>query len=213
MNPVPNIDSAPLNRPPRVNNTSPSFQGGPAWQLPLRLLPPTCPVDSLLIGIVQRQRALLAVGAPKAEILGPYHPSMIIIAYPDQNEDGHALSTLIANLFLRTPIPGTPEKAACLYVTYHLTQWQIDPSPETYANLPEWHRARPSQVMTPHPTWVTQMVFGKLRDRVIANQERYATEEFHALYLVSLNINWPRGPMDIFVIDGNDMSLLDTARR
>jgi hypothetical protein len=185
----------------------------PAWELPLRLLPPTCPVDHLLIGVVERQRSLLAAGAPKAEVLGPYHPSLRILAYPDQTEDGNALSTLIANLLQRTSVAALPEKAACLFVMYHLAQWQIAPSPETYSNLPDWHTARPSQLMTPHPVWVTQIPFGKLRDKIIANQEKYATQEFRTLYSASMSINWPKDPVDLLVFDGNDIRVSDEFAR
>lgn len=185
----------------------------PAWELPLQLLEPTCPVDHLLIGIVRRQRSLLASGVPKAEVVGPYHPSLRILTYSDQTEDGNVLSTLIANLLQRTPIPGLPEKAACLFVMYHLAQWQIAPSPETYGSMPEWHKPRASQLMTPHPIWVTQMPFGKLRDRVIANQDMYATDEFQALYLVSMSINWPKQPLDILTMEGDDVRVSDEFER
>jgi hypothetical protein len=134
---------------------------------------------------------------------------MRILAYPDQSDDGNALSTLIANLLHRTSLSNLPEKAACLFVMYHLAQWQIAPSPETYRNLPEWHTARLSQIMTPHPIWVSQIPFGKLRDRIIENQETYATEEFQTLYTASLSLNWPRDPTDILVFDGNDVRASD----
>lgn len=209
MKPIPSMGPAPIIRPPVNRTPPPDLRSRPAWEFPLRLLPPSCPVDHLLIGIVQRQRGHLTTGASKAEVLGPYHPSLRILAYPGQSEDGNALSTLIANLLLRTPVSGLPERAACLFVMYHLAQWQIAPSPETYGNLPEWHTPRPSQLTTPHPIWVSQMPFGKLRDRVIANQETYATDEFQALYSASMSINWPKDPMEILVSDGNDVRVSD----
>lgn len=213
MKPIPSIEPAPKIKPPVTRTLPPGLPSCPAWELPLRLLPPSCPVDHLLLGIVQRQRSLLAAGATKAEVLGPYHPSLRILTYPDQAEDGNAISTLIANLLQRTSVPGLPEKAACLFVMYHLAQWQIAPSPETYGNLPEWHTARPSQLMTPHPIWVTQIPFGKLRDRIIANQDKYATDEFQELYSSSMSINWPKEPIDILVFDGNDVRVSDEFAR
>lgn len=206
------MEPAPMTRP-LVNHTPPLPKHRPAWELPLRLLPPSCPVDHLIIGIVQRQRSLLAAGAPKAEVVGPYHPSLRILAYPDQTEDGNALSTLIANLLNRTPLPGLPERAACLLAVYHLVQWQIAPSPETYGNLPEWHKPGASQLITPHPIWVTQIPFGKLRDKVIANQDKYATDEFQELSAVSMSINWPKQPIDLLVFDGDDVRASDEFAR
>ena len=200
---------APIIGPP-INRSPPhNIRNRPVWDLPLRLLPPSCPVDHLLIGIVQKQRGLIAAGTSKSEALGPYYPSMKILAYPDQNEDGNAVSTLIANLLHCTALSGLPEKAACLFVMYRLARWQIAPSAETYGNLPEWYTARLSQLMTPHPIWASQIPFGKLRDRVIANQDKFANDEFQTLYCVSLSLNWPRDPMDIFLLDGNDVKLSD----
>lgn len=215
MKPVPNMGLAPLTRLP---GTPPPPQGfdlpnPPSWKLLLRLLPPTCPVDYLLINLVQRQRSLLASGVAKAEVIGPYHPSLRALAYPDQTWNGNAISTLIANLLLRTSLPGFAEKAAFLFVMYHLAQWQIAPSAETYNNLPEWHTPRASQLLTPHPIWVTQIPFGKLRDKIIANQDEYATDEFRALYSVSMSINWPKQPIDILVVEGDDLTVSDEFAR
>ena len=205
--------SAPVIRTPAIPRPPLGLPSGPAWELPLRLIAPACPVDHLLIGIVQRQKDLIALGASKAEVLGPYNPSLRSIAYPDQTEDGNTLATLIANLLHRTPLIGLPEKAACLFVMYHLAQWQIAPSPETYGNLPEFHTPRASQLLTPHPIWASQITFGKLRDRIIANQETYATEEFQALYVASLSLNWTKDPKDILVFEGNDVRASDAFAR
>jgi hypothetical protein len=207
------MGSAPILRAPVIPPPPLGLPNRPAWELPLRLIPPSCPVDHLLIGIVQNLRGLIAAGASEAEVLGPYHPSLRIIAYPDQSEDGNALSTLIANLLQRTQLIGLPEKAACMFVMYHLAQWQIAPSPETYSNLPEFHKPRASQLLTPHPIWASQITFGKLRDRVIANQETYATEEFQVLYTASLRINWSKDPMDILVFEENDVRVSDEFAR
>ncbi len=50
------VDSTPLDKPPNpISSENPRFVNLPtleAWQLPLRLVPPTGPVDSILIGIL-----------------------------------------------------------------------------------------------------------------------------------------------------------------
>jgi len=53
------------------------------------------------------------------------------------------------------------------------------------------------------------MVWGKLRDIVINNQERYATDEFQHTYTHSLNVNWPYRDMDVMVFEGSEVRISD----
>jgi hypothetical protein len=174
---------SPVSQPADIPNRH-------AWESAFQLLPPNCPVDHLLMGIIQRQKSLLIQNPIMVEaIIGPYHPSLKILVYPGQTEGCHPLSTVIANLLKRTSMKSIVERAACLFTLYHLAQWQIAPSPETYNRLAIWLRPRASQLLTPHPLWISQIPFGQLRDKVIAEQETYATSEFQGLYNASLSLN------------------------
>ena len=57
------------------------------------------------------------------------------------------------------------------------------------------------------------MVWGKLRDIVINDQETYATDEFQLLYTCSLNINWPYRDQDILVFKGDEVRMTDIFMR
>lgn len=57
------------------------------------------------------------------------------------------------------------------------------------------------------------MVWGKLRDIMINDQEKYATEEFQHTYESNLNINWPYQDKDIFVFGGDRVGLTDVFTR
>jgi hypothetical protein len=159
--PTPQMDPAPIVNPPIlisydvpaiVNQLSPQ-----AWDLPLRLVPPTGPVDSILIGLLQRQRGLAISGNSRELVIGPYSPSLRALLNPEQSNSVHLVASVISSLLQRTALRGLPEKVAALFVMHHLSQWQILPSEETYNNLAEWHVPRASQLLTPHPIWIDQV--------------------------------------------------------
>jgi hypothetical protein len=54
-----------------------------------------------------------------------------------------------------------------------------------------------------------QMVWGKLRDILINDQEKCATEEFIHLYCISININWPIRDVDVFCFDGAELRVTE----
>jgi hypothetical protein len=136
----------------------PAFANQPSlhsWELPLRFVPPTGPVDSILIGLLQRQRSLALSGTTEAALIGPYHPNLRGLVNLEDSASTHPISSVLADLIRRTQLKGLAEKSAALYVIYRLTQWQISPSAETYNNLPDWYGPRASQLLTGHPIWST----------------------------------------------------------
>jgi hypothetical protein len=184
----------------------PSLQ---AWEMPIRLLPPTGPVDSLFIDLIQTQRSMAISGTVGKHLTGPYHPSIKSLLYPDQNVQSHPVSSVISNLLQNTLLSGLPEKVACFFIMYRLLQWQISLKKENYDNLPLWHIPHSSQILTPHPIWIDHIPWGKLRDKIINNQELYATDEFQQIYNASLNVNWPFQPVDIMAFVGDEVRVTE----
>ena len=232
---IPQMDPVPTVNPPvPISYDIPTMVNQPSlqtWELPLRLVPPTGPVDSILICLLQRQRGLAINGNSREIVTGPFSPSLKALLNPEQSNSVHAVASVISSLLQRTALRGLPEKAAVLFVMNHLSQWQILPSEKTYSNLPEWNVPRVSQLLTPHPIWIDhvsvrivqkcllklilsaksrlQLAWGKLRDIVINNQERYATDEFQHTYAHSLNVNWPYRDMDVMVFEGSEVRVSD----
>jgi hypothetical protein len=59
---------------PQIPTMSTSFGSQPsmdAWELSLRFIPPTCPVDAILIGVLDRQRNLARSGTDGQRLIGP----------------------------------------------------------------------------------------------------------------------------------------------
>ncbi|CZR59834.1 uncharacterized protein PAC_09728 [Phialocephala subalpina] len=193
-------------------DTPSSFVNQPlvhTWELPLRFVPPTGPIDSILIGLLQRQRNMALEGVTGTDLTGPFHPDVRGLLSLEDSASTYPIASVLVDLVRRIALKGLAEKAAMVYLIYRLTQWQISPSPETYNNLPDWYGPRASQLMTGHPIWLTLMIWGKLRDIVINDQGKYATDEFQHLYASSLNVNWPYRDQDIVVFEGEEVRLTD----
>ncbi len=141
----------------------------PMWEASLRFLTPTGPVDSILIGLLQRQRSLAHDETIGSIFIGPYHPDLRALVNPELSNQVHPVSSIISNLFQRLPYPSLAEKVAVLFLVYHFCQWQIWPTMETYNNIPEWLRPRASQLATAHPIWSTLVSFLPTENSEIAN--------------------------------------------
>lgn len=143
--------------------------------------------------MVQNQRALSAKGVAGTELAGPRKPSLLALIEPGTSRPVHTVARVISELLHRITYRSFVDKLGAVMVMYPIYQWLIMQSYETYRNLPTWLVPVFSQRTTPHPVWITALGPPKLRDVVIANQEKYATEEFQFLFVASLNCNWPHG--------------------
>jgi hypothetical protein len=129
-----------------------------SWEIPLRFIAPTGPVDSILVSLLQRQRALSLEGTTGIDLIGPISPSLKALLNPEQSHSVHHVASVIANLLQRTSLRSLPEKIAAILIIYSLVQWQISPSQKTYDNIPEWFAPRASQLFTAHPLWATMVI-------------------------------------------------------
>ncbi|KAF7898594.1 hypothetical protein EAF00_005040 [Botryotinia globosa] len=188
----------------------PPFQSLQPWALPiLNTSTPTCGVDTYLMNIINGQKELARQGAPEAQIIGPSQPSMKALIYPDDPNQTHVVSTVISNLLTNLAVKGLAERAGCLYLMYHICQWQIYPSSSTYGNLTDWTSPRTSQLITAHPLWADSILWGKLKDRVIEKQDVYANEDFQNAYILCINANWPRPDLEAFRFEGDDIFITE----
>ncbi|KAI9048537.1 hypothetical protein LZ554_007370 [Drepanopeziza brunnea f. sp. 'monogermtubi'] len=196
--------STPQNRP--TYELAPStFTPVLPWRFNLVFTPPSGPLESIVLGLLQRQRALANESTPGSSPIGPYYPDLKVFTSREVSSETHPVASVIAQLFLRVAFRSLAEKVAAAILVYHFCQWQILPDVDTYSSLPEWFRPRPSQMSTVHPVWTTMLLWGKMRDVVIRNQEKYATAEFMELYFASVNVNWPYGEEDILMFVGEEV--------
>ena len=136
-----------------LGQTAPSLV--PHATLP-RSLPPTCPLDNLMLDFLADSRARAANGVRLRALVGPPYPSFTSLVCPDRDGDAHPLSKLFTDILRTFPdISGLPEQVAVLLVMFLIMRWMIEPTQENYDRLPEWVTPRPSQLFISHAAWVS----------------------------------------------------------
>ncbi|CAL3967577.1 unnamed protein product [Diplocarpon coronariae] len=203
------------NRPTYVRQQSvlANQPGLAAWEIPIRFTVPDGPVDSILLGLLRRQKGLACESTFGGLLIGPFHPDLRALINPDMSNKVHPVSSVISNVFQRLQYPSLAAKVASLYLVYRFFQWQIWPTMETWRNMPEWFYPVASQLATAHPLWMSLLTWGKMRNTVIDNQDKYATEEFRDLWRTAINLNWPYGENDILVLIGEEVRITDAFMR
>jgi hypothetical protein len=168
-----------------------------AWSTPCRNIPPTCPLDGILLDFVQSRQREAAEGVSRRELVGPAYPSVSSLLNPEKGGNSHPLSQVIIDILSNFPhISALPEKVAVLYVMFLVLRWQIYPTQENYERMPEWMTPRPSQLFTPHPAWIEFLPWPKMRDKLVSNYQDYAFENWFIPYTSTLSVNWPYEPTD-----------------
>lgn len=119
-----------------------------------RNIPPTCPLDVILLEFLQDRQARAAEGVPVKALVGPPYPNFTSLMYPDRAIDAHPLSKLFTDILRTFPdICGYPEQVAIVFIMFLIMRWQIEPTQENYDRLPHWVTPRASQLFTAHPCW------------------------------------------------------------
>jgi hypothetical protein len=182
-----------------------------AWQISTKLKAPSTYVDQLMIAVIHSQRHLaMTADLTGDELLGPSFPSVHMLfnqpgpidQKPSNMTDVMAkYSAVLANRGFAL----IPEKLASFMCMYRFVQWQISPNHQTYQTLHEWQAPRPSQLMISHPAWMDLPPWGKFRDKVIENQERYDNVEFQNDYATNLSVNFPHDPMKALIFEAGQI--------
>jgi hypothetical protein len=186
----------------------------PAWAIPIQAIG-TNVMDEILYKIVRKQRIELQNGGNLEDVLGSVNPNVRGIVDPiargivDPTILGelHPVVSVLSEMTNRIAIRGLAERLGSFYHIYTLMRWQIYPSITTYNFMSEWMTPRVSQLYTPHPLWVSYLVFPKLRDEIIANQKDYASDNFMHDFITSIRANWPYPDAAIYYNDGKEVKL------
>ena len=166
-----------------------------AFSTPVQNIPPTCPLDGLLLKFLVERRRQAAEGKPTHTLIGPPYPSFSSLLNPQR--PSHNLSKLFTDLLGTFPDLATlPEQVAVLLIMFLVMRWQIDPTKENYDRLPDWMTPRPSQLITPHPAWADHLPWPRMRDRIIEDYVHYPFDNFFVSYTKTLSLNWPYDPRD-----------------
>lgn len=170
-----------------------SPDGGPvAHSAPIRNIPPTCPLDGLLLEFLAERRQQAAEGVPSQKLVGPAYPSVSSLLNPERSVFSHPLSKVFTDILRTFPdLSKLPEQVAVLYVMFLIMRWQISPTLENYNRLPDWVTPRPSQLFTPHPAWIDHLPWPHMRDKMVHTYRNYPFENFFIPFTTTLSLNWP----------------------
>jgi hypothetical protein len=195
-----------INNQPAYNTTC--WQSQPsiyAWQISTKLKAPITLLDQLMFSVIHSQRHLaITANVTGEDLVGPSFPSVhLLFNQPGPPEKKPStLNEVMARysaVLSRRGFALIPEKLASFMCMYRFVQWQISPNYGTYQALHEWQAPRPSQLMIPHPAWMDLPPWGKFRDKVIENQEKYDNMEFQNDYASNLSVNFPHDPMKALI--------------
>ncbi|KAL8753043.1 MAG: hypothetical protein Q9199_005329, partial [Rusavskia elegans] len=203
---------SPSNRPAAVQTPKPSSSFDPplvAHNVPVRNIPPTCPLDVILLDFLAERRARAAEGASPTNLVGPPYPSVSSLLNPERSIYAHPLSKVFTDILSKFPdLAELPEQVAVLYVMFLIMRWQISPTRENYDRLPEWVTPRPSQLFTPHPAWVDHLPWPRMRDRMCELYPEISLDSWFIPYTTTLSLNWKYEPCDTLLslgsVDGGE---------
>ncbi|RYP03553.1 hypothetical protein DL764_005054 [Monosporascus ibericus] len=189
------------------------------WNIPIKNCAPTCPLDTLILAFMNERRQRAAEGVPTQEVLGPRYPSVSSLLNPATSVYAHPVSKVFTDIIATlTGICTLPEKVAVLYVTFIIMRWRINPSQETYDLLPSWTHPTPAQQAVPHPSWIDQLPFPEMRERLV--REHYDNhqhqqpgvpplfDDFFIPFTTTLSVNWPYEPTDTLLQSPDGSELL-----
>ncbi|CAL8575755.1 hypothetical protein XPA_001659 [Xanthoria parietina] len=195
-----NTSLSPTDLPAAVQTPKPSSSFDPplvAYNVPIRNIPPTCPVDVILLDFLAERRARAAEGASPTNLVGPPYPSVSSLLNPQRSLFAHPLSKVFTDILSKFPdLAELPEQVAVLYVMFLIMRWQISPTRENYDRLPEWVTPRPSQLFTPHPAWVDHLPWPRMRDRMCELYPEISLDSWFIPYTSTLSLNWKYEPCD-----------------
>lgn len=182
---------------PVLQNLSAPYASGSSlnvWELQVRFSLPSSPSSAsehLVPGMIQHLKGLRAKGVTGEALVGPLEPNLGLVVQQGYSNAVHALTHTISEMVIGIPFRGFVEKIGILVLVYPVFQWLIANTYETYARLPSHYTPLPCQLQILHPIWTSMIPWPKLREKVITNQEIYATTEFEQLHGASLILNWP----------------------
>lgn len=188
-----------LLTPQTAKSPNSSSQGFPNFEtptlahtVPVRNIGPTCPLDGLLLDFLAEQQARAAEGISPQKLVGPAYPSVSSLLNPERSIYSHPLSKVFTDILRTFPDLCTiPEQVAVLYIMFLVMRWKISLTQETYDRLPDWVTPRPSQLFTPHPAWIDNLPWPRMRDKMVQVYTKIPFDNFFIPYTTTLSLNWP----------------------
>ncbi|KAI1036086.1 hypothetical protein LB504_011396 [Fusarium proliferatum] len=164
--------------------------------------------------IYQKATSLLKKGEHVSRVIGD-HPNIAALYDQAQFDRSCLLSQWAARMVHSVKCQGYDFTCfASMNVFWYMMRWMIDPSPETYAAMPEWIRPTANQLFTPHISMADFVLWPAFRDLVVQFpqlQERMAWLADMSMYI---RCEWPYALEDALKPDpvNGTIDLVDLAK-
>ncbi|RFN54961.1 hc-toxin efflux carrier toxa [Fusarium flagelliforme] len=181
----------------------------------LNTVPDPGGLDDAFADIYQQATGLLKNGEPLTKIFG-HHPNVAALYDQQEFDRSCLLSQWAARMVHSVKRQGYDFTCfASMNVFWYVMRWMIQPSPETYAAMPEWIRPTSNQLFTPHISMADFVLWPGFRELVVQLphlQERMAWLADMSMFI---NCEWPypleqalhRNPIS------GDVDLVDLAKQ
>ncbi|KAH6663989.1 hypothetical protein F5X68DRAFT_265954 [Plectosphaerella plurivora] len=166
-------------------------------------LPPTCPLDHILLGFLRFHSNATSREAAK-DLAGPAQVSLKLYLHPELTENVNPISRLMNEVLSTFSHVRAPEKISFMYLMHRTMRWQIFPTETTFSDLPRWLRPTATQITVPHAAWIDNIPWPSVRDMLIENPEKYPFPLFSSVYSQCVTVNWPYDATDAITEAGDD---------
>ncbi|KAI0878822.1 hypothetical protein GGS24DRAFT_442195 [Hypoxylon argillaceum] len=182
---------------------------------PIKHVAATCPIDTLLLNLMQERRQRVAEGQPTQDVVGPKQPSIWLLLNPKNDIPYNSkifLSKVFADIISKfSALDRLPERVASLYVVYRVVRWHISPTEENRNLLPPFSQPLDVQFDKPHPAWIDYVIFPQMRERFVRNYNvpGFSFEAMFLPYTQTLSVNWPYEDKDVLreATDGSEITI------
>ncbi|OCK75636.1 hypothetical protein K432DRAFT_429272 [Lepidopterella palustris CBS 459.81] len=181
------------------------------WAALPNILPPTCPLDKVLVELVRSRRLHEDRCGNIQGFQKQRFPSVHSLLNPEHEpEKGPATSTVVKNIIHIMKMTTVPEQIAVLYMMSCVVRWQISPTEANYDSLPEWLRPTAAQLINAHPAWTDLLPWPRARERICRNpQYQGENANFTKICNANISINWPFTVSDMLVKISDTDSILN----
>ncbi|VTT76738.1 unnamed protein product, partial [Fusarium fujikuroi] len=144
--------------------------------------------------IYQKTTSLLKKGEPVGHVIG-HHPNIAALYDQDQFDRSCLLSQWAARMVHSVKCQGYDFTCfASMTIFWYMMRWMIDPSPETYAAMPEWIR----------PTTADFILWPAFRDLVVQFPQLQERMAWLADMSMNIRCEWPYALKDAVKTDPVD---------
>ncbi|TXB96867.1 hypothetical protein FocTR4_00011786, partial [Fusarium oxysporum f. sp. cubense] len=140
--------------------------------------------------IYQQATSLLKKGEPVNRVIGD-HPNIAALYDQHQFDRSCLLSQWAARMKLMVDLGYDFTCFASMNVFWYMMRWMINPSPETYAAMPEWIRPTTNQLFTPHISMADFVLWPAFRDLVVQLPQLQERMAWLADMSMHIRCEWP----------------------